>query len=216
MRLLLMFSLVAALTVAGCATSTPPPAGPTIAADGRPEAVYVYDCGLDLAKVTVSAPPAKLLEFKQQFRDSVRGQLLEALNRAGIASYPFNRDLPPPTGNYWLVDVTLYNIDARQNALSLFLGGGRAARTAEAYVQIATLTVRPPDRILLFETASQPNRAPLAADLPREAIDEDAGRLAGLVAGFIVNHYRRQGWLVELPDGASGPARPPASGKFLR
>ncbi|MDR1191294.1 MAG: DUF4410 domain-containing protein [Verrucomicrobiales bacterium] len=209
MRLLQFISLCAALLVTGCARSTV--SDPPATASERPNAVYVYDFALDLSKVSVSVPHAQLLAFKKKLRDSAMRQLLEALNRAGIASYPFGRDLPPPTGNYWLVDATFYNVDDQQTALRAFIGSGRGAHTSEAYVQISTLSTRKPERVLLFETAGQPYRPRV-----RDAVDEDAGRVAGIIANRIVNYYQQAGWLVTLPPNASGPAKPLTGSELMR
>jgi hypothetical protein len=208
---ILLFS-AASLLAAGCTAPTSSQQPKDRVPSSRPDAIYLYDFGLDLSKITASVPNADLLAFKQKLRESALRQLLEALNRAGIASYPFGRDLPPPRGNYWLVDATFYNID-ETHALNLFLDKGRASHNSEAYVQISNLASSPPERVSLFETASQPSRA---ANIRLSAIDQDAGRIAGLIANHIVNYYHRQGWLVELPPGASGPAQPSASSQLLR
>jgi hypothetical protein len=207
---LFSFILLAALSLAAGGCSAPEAASRAAATEHHPDAVYVYDFALDLAKVSVSDPRADLVAFKQKFRDSAMRQLLEALNRAGIASYPFGRDLPPPRGNYWLVDATFYNVDERQTALSSFLGRGRGAHPAEAYVQILSLSAGA-ERVLLFETAGQSYRPRL-----RDALDEDAGRVAGIIANRIVNYYQQAGWLVSLPPSASGLAKPLTGSDLMR
>ena len=209
MRLFQFVLLFAALLAAGCSTPTVTSQPATVG--GRPDAIYIYDFALDLSKVAIDAPPAELVVFKKKMRDSAMRQLLEALNRAGIASYPFGRDLTPPVGNYWLVDVTFTNIDENLTALRDFLGNGRGTHLSEAYVQISSLATRTPARVLLFETAGQTYRPRLP-----DAIDEEAGRIAGIVANRIVNYYRQKGWLVELPADAKGPAKPSATGALLR
>jgi hypothetical protein len=208
--------VAAVVLTAGCTAPNAARNDPAPAQNGRPDAVYVYDFTLDLSKVNVNAPGADLVSFKQKMRESAMRQLLEALNRAGIATYPFGRDLPPPTGNYWLVDPTFYNIDDKQNALSIYLYNQRGAHTSEVYVQISSLKTATPERIALFETGSHPsNEASLLLPVQR-AVDDDCGRTAGMIANYIVNYFQKKGWLVELPPGASGPAQPSAGNQLLR
>jgi hypothetical protein len=209
MRFCLFISLAAALLAAGCAAPTM--SGPPATVSGRPDAVYVCDFALDLSRVTVSASQAELLVFKKKLRDSAMRQLLEALNRAGIASYPFGRDLPPLSGNYWLVDATFCNVDENQTAWRSFTGGGRGTHTSEACVIVSALSAGQPQRVLMFETAGQSYRV-----RARDAVDEDAGRVAGLIANRIVNYYQQAGWLVALPPNASGPSKPLAGSELMR
>ena len=179
----------------GPSAASPPQKAAATDANDRPNAVYIYDFNLDLSKVKVGNRQADLLAFKQKFGDSARHQLLERLNRAGVACYPFSRDLPPPVGNYWLLDTTLYNIDEQQNALSLYLQRGRGAHTSEAFVEISSLKNGSAQQVSVYETSQQPNREALVKMSPQDAINEDAGRIANLVANHIVKYYQNNGWL---------------------
>ncbi|MDD5260402.1 MAG: DUF4410 domain-containing protein [Methylacidiphilales bacterium] len=196
------------VVLAGCASTgvgnKPQPPPPTVAAANiRPDAIYVYDFHMDLSTVKMEGKRGQLVQFREQLRTAVTRRLVELLNREVLPAYPYGKDLPLPTGNFWLIDGRLFKVDETNQALSLSLGNGPGQHTSEAYVEFAALNNKTnPERLMIFDTSGQPYAFKLEAENPNAALDKDAARIARLVTDFLKSYFVKQGWIAAPASAA--------------
>ena len=218
---LVPLGFVSLLLLAGCASqkgnNMPQPLAASVpGALIRPGAIYVYDFNLDLSKIKTDGQRPQLIEFRKMLRASITRQLVEMLNREVVPAYPYDKDLPLPAGNNWLLDGRVLQVDEENNALSLYLGKGAGRHTSEAYVEIAGLKKYPPERLMIFDSSGQPETGKLETTDAKVAIDADAGRIARLVSGYLKEYFVKQGW---TGSGEAVPAlgsQPPKAGVMPR
>ncbi len=200
------------VVLAGCASSgggnKPEPPPPQVAVGSiRPDAIYVYDFHMDLSTVKMEGKRGQLVQFREQLRSAVTRRLVELLNREVLPAYPYGKDLPLPSGNFWLIDGRLLKVDETNQALSLSLGNGQGQHTSEAYVEFAALNKSNPERLMIFDTSGQPYTYKLEAENPNTALDKDAARIARLATDYLKNYFIKQGWLAA--PGPVAPAKAP-------